>query len=174
MVAGIESAVAASAASGWCSEGAVVESQHLASGGDDQEIGCGRGFAFDFRIRRHESRVGRQDLDHTHTVAEFDVFGEWIAVSRGGGQAVDGERVGGTVAGEDDGRIERAARNDCQHAVTVTDSGRFDLRQPADSFDPPVAGHHHIGVFADDIGLGIEFDDFVGRPECGAAFVGEF
>ena len=101
------------------------------------------------------------------------MLGERVAVSLGGGQAVDGQRVGGAVAGEDDGRVERAAGYDGQYAVSFTDSRRFDLRQATDSLDPPIASHHHVGVLADDVRLGIELDDFIGRAQRGLPLVGE-
>ena len=45
--------------------------------------------------------------------------------------------------------------------------------QPADALDPTFARQHDVGVFADDVGGGIELDDLFAAADGGPALVGE-
>src|SRR5258708_21883475 len=51
----------------------------------------------------------------------------------------------------------RAAGRDGENLVVFTYARRGNRLQPADSLDPSVAGQHDVRVFANDIGLFVEF-----------------
>src|SRR5262245_15877979 len=82
--------------------------------------------------------------------------------------------VGGAIVAEEYHMIERIAGHDGDDLISFADPRSFYRGQPADTFDPAVARQHHVGVFLDDVGFGIEFGRLFAGADLGAAATAVF
>ena len=140
-------------------ERAERQAQHIAERRHDEQVRAGQGVFLLLHVFRSEAGIGRQRGDDADPVLQFDVFADRFAVAAAGGDLVDRQRVGDAIAGEEDDRVQRAAGDDVEDAVSFADASSLDLRQPADALDPAFASQHDVRVLFDDVRGGVELGD---------------